>query len=419
MRDGSGEDWPGQGGAEESRPGPRPRLLFFCEAVTLAHVARPLALAGSLDPGRYDVHIACDPRYDAIFPDGSYRRHPLTSISGQQFLRALAKGSPLYDAETLRTYVEADLELISAVEPDVVIGDFRLSLAISARLAKVPYATITNAYWSPFAEPSYRVPDLPFARVLGAGLGQLLFNAVRPLAFALHTRPLNRVRREHGLKDLGFNLGETYTNADLTLYADVPELIPTRALPAHHHYIGAQSWQPEIPKPPWWESVPQDRPMVYVTLGSTGAADLLPRILETLAPMPVTVLAATAKRVNLGRLPENAFVADFLPGSDAAQRASLVVCNGGSPTTTQALQAGVPVIGIASNLDQHLNMSYVEQRGAGLTLRAERHRDSALGEAVNRLLSEGAYREQAAAIKAQMESYRPERLFPELIASLI
>ncbi len=38
------------------------RVLFFAEAVTLAHVARPITLAKGLDPTRYEVVMACDPR---------------------------------------------------------------------------------------------------------------------------------------------------------------------------------------------------------------------------------------------------------------------------------------------------------------------------------------------------------------------
>jgi UDP:flavonoid glycosyltransferase YjiC (YdhE family) len=350
------------------RPSGRIRILFLCESVTLAHVARPLALALALDPLRFDVHLACDDRYGFLPKDSGCRWHNLKSISSHQFLRALAKGSPVYDAKTLRDYVEADLELISEIQPDVVVGDFRLSLAVSASVAGVPYATITNAYWSPYADPKYTVPDLPFVRILGPTLGQALFDAVRPVAFALHTRPLNRVRREHGLQDLGLSLGATYTYADLTLYADIPEVIPTTDLPANHSYIGPIAWQPGIPFPEWWDRVPADKPVVYLTLGSSGQAEALPGVLESLARLPVTVMAATAGRIRLESPPKNTFVADYLPGNDAAKRADLVICNGGSPTTSQALQAGVPVIGIASNLDQYLNMSFMGSRKKNIGL---------------------------------------------------
>jgi UDP:flavonoid glycosyltransferase YjiC (YdhE family) len=76
------------------------------------------------------------------------------------------------------------------------------------------------------------------------------------------------------------------------------------------------------------------------------------------------------------------FVADYLPGGDAASRAEIVICNGGSPTASQALAAGRPVLGLCSNLDQFLNMRAVHARGAGVALRADRLTRTAFEKAV-------------------------------------
>jgi len=358
--------------------GRKKRVLFVGEAVTLAHVARPMVLARALDPERYAVEFAWDPRYAALFPAPDFPLHTIGSIPGARFEAALAAGRPLYDAPTLRGYVEEDLELIERVRPDAVVGDFRLSLAVSAVVAKVPYLNLSNVYWSPWARQRFPVPELPVTKVLGARLGQLAFGLARPLAFALHAQPLNAVRREHGLPGLGHDLRRTYTWGDHTLYADIPELFATRELPPNHHFLGGILWSPDVARPAWWDALPADRPVVYVTLGSSGRSELLPTVLEALAGLPVTVIAATAGRVSIGSTPANAFVADFLPGEAAAARARLVICNGGSPTTQQALAAGVPVLGIPSNLDQYLNMQAVAAAGAGMLLRA----GQASGEAV-------------------------------------
>jgi UDP:flavonoid glycosyltransferase YjiC (YdhE family) len=82
-------------------------------------------------------------------------------------------------------------------------------------------------------------------------------------------------------------------------------------------------------------------------------------------------MAATAGRIDIHNTPANARVVDFLPGTEAAKRAALVICNGGSPTTYQALAEGTPVLGLVSNnMDQHLNMAAVRRAGAGEILRA-------------------------------------------------
>ena len=110
--------------------GRRPRILFISEAVTLAHIVRPIALAQDLDPARYEVVLASDPRYRALLGHLAIPLRAIRTIPSECFLEALVRGRPLYDAETLRGYVREDLEVIEETSPDLIVGDFRLSLAV-------------------------------------------------------------------------------------------------------------------------------------------------------------------------------------------------------------------------------------------------------------------------------------------------
>ncbi|KZS73149.1 glycosyl transferase family 1 [Mycobacterium kansasii] len=372
----------------------RVRILFIAEAVTLAHVVRPFVLARSLDPSRYEVHFACDPRYNPLLGPMPFPYHPIHTIPSERFLSNLTQGR-FYAARTLRRYVEEDRKVLAEIAPDLVVGDLRVSLSASARLAGIPYIAIANAYWSPYARRRFPLPDTLWTRLLGVRLVRILYRLERPLLFALQCLPLNWVRRRHGLPTLGWNLCRIFTDGDYTLYADVPELVPTYDLPANHRYLGPVLWSPAVRPPPWWDSLPADRPIVYATLGSSGGTNLLQVVLDALADMPVTVIAATADRSDLSNVPANAFVADYLPGDAAAARSAVVVCNGGSLTTQQALLAGVPVVGIASNLDQHLNMEALERAGAGMLLRTERLSRRRVADAVRQALGDTGYRQAA------------------------
>jgi UDP:flavonoid glycosyltransferase YjiC (YdhE family) len=334
-------------------------------------------------------------------------------------MRALSHGTPLYDAKTLTGYVEEDLALLDQVRPDAIVGDFRLSLAVSAPLRRIPYLALANAYWSPYtAMTRWPIPDLLPVRLFGAGAAGALFNRIRPLVFWQHARPLNAVRRRFGLAPVGDMLS-AYTWGDETLYLDVPELIPTRPLPANHHFIGPVIWEPPTALPDWWDALPRDRPNLYVTLGSSGPAALLPGLLQELAKLPVNVLAATAGRLDRTALPLGVWAADYLPGSRAAARAALVISNGGSPTGYQALSQGVPVLGIASNLDQHLVMHYLAAAGAGRLLRSERVNPRGLRGAVEQMLADDGYRVAARRVQGWFGGYRAvERLDERLAAWL-
>jgi UDP:flavonoid glycosyltransferase YjiC (YdhE family) len=413
-------------------------VLFMAEAVTLAHVARPVVLANALDPARYDVHLAVDPRYNKLFPDLPPNTRPLNTIPSAQFLNALAQGTPLYNTQTLCDYAHEDLKILNELKPDLVIGDFRLSLAISAQLTRTPYMTITNAYWSPYAKVRYDVPELPLTRLVGVTAARVMFKAVRPLAFALHTRPMNRALRKFNLPSLGLDLRRVYTHADHVLYADIPELIPLHNAPDTHHHLGPIQWSPTVTKPDWWDTLPTDKPIIYVTMGSSGPSHTLSTILQGLADLPVQVIAATAGRVptasskpsptrNPGpatgdapiSVPDNALIADYLPGNEAAQRASLVICNGGSPTVYQALAAAKPVLAIPSNLDQYLNMDAVLQSGAARLLRAGTLTPAALRTAANDLLSTPTYTQDATRLAQCVAKYDAESRLTTLVEQVL
>ena len=392
----------------------RRRVLFIAEAVTLAHVTRPLVLARSLDPVRYEVHFACADRFPFVFDDETFTRWSIDSVASKCFFRALNRGSPLFDYRTLAGYAIEEGTLLERLQPDLVVGDFRLSLSVSATLAGVPYAAINNAHWSPYTRGDYPMPDLPMVSFMGVTLSNWLFQAVQPLAFAYHARPLNRLRREKGLAPLP-DVSHVYTHADHTLYADVPGLIPTYDLPANHHYIGPLLWSPRASRPDWWDEVPRDRPWVYVTLGTSGRINVLSRLLEVLGRFHVCVVVATAGRLQPESVPDNVWIADYLPGEDACARATLVICNGGSGTAYQALSAGVPILGMPMNMDQYLTMRYVKEAGAGISLRSARVNEKLIHSSVRTLLTDITYREAAGRIAEEFGRYRAVERFGNLV----
>ena len=397
----------------------RRRILFIAEAVTLAHVARPTVLAQALNTEIYDVCFACDPRYNRLFPALPFEREVVYSIPSEDFASALSKGQALYKAATLRRYIEDDLKLINEWQPDLIVGDFRLSLAVSARVANIPYMAISNIYWSPFARQHHPIPEHITAQLVGINLAQALFNVARPLIFASHCIALNRVCKEYNQPWLGLNLKRVYTEADLTLYADAPGFIQTSQLPDSHHFIGPILWAPQQSTPAWWNTLADDLPVIYLTPGSSGADNLLPTTINALADLPVTVIAASAGKPGGGKLPANVFLEDYLPGTKAAQRADLVICNGGSPTTQQALAAGTPVLGICSNLDQYLNMQAIEKAGAGLLLRAGKLNAAAIRDAATLLLEKPSYKAAAQNISQTYTHFDAKSRFKNLVELLL
>jgi len=156
------------------------RVLFVAENVTLAQVVRLATLARGLEGTGYEVHFACAAFEPGVFRRTTFTRWHLPSVAAAESLRRVEQGRRIYDEKTLGTYVEHELELFAKVEPDLVVGDFRLSLSVSAPVAGAPYAALINAYWSPYAiDDRFPLPDHPLVELLGVKLAKRLF----PLAF--------------------------------------------------------------------------------------------------------------------------------------------------------------------------------------------------------------------------------------------
>ncbi|MCR9105101.1 MAG: glycosyl transferase family 1 [Gammaproteobacteria bacterium] len=391
------------------------RVLFLAEAVTLAHVARPLSLAGSLDASRYDIHFAHCPRYADLVGDQHFTEHAIHSIAPVEFAAALAAGRPLYDLETLKGYVEQERTLLDELRPDVIVADFRITAAVSAELAGIPSVCIANTCWSPYVDQRYTVPDLPLVRRFGVTVAQGLFSIGRPVAFAMHSRPMAALRRVHGLPPLGADLNRVYTHADYTLYADIPGLYKTAELPSNHREIGPVLWSPAAPLPSWWHTVDTSRPLVYVTPGSSGRADLLPAMIAALGELEVTAMVASAGMELQSPLPANVHAAAFLPGDLAARRSSLVVCNGGSPTTHQALSEGAAVLGLPTNLDQFLNLATLCNAGVAGMMRADQFQRGAFQSQVMAMLADDSLSAAAASMAQRIQQCSAANHFPQFM----
>ena len=110
-------------------------------------------------------------------------------------------------------------------------------------------------------------------------------------------------------------------------------------------------------------------PVVLVALGSFLSArdDVLERIVEGLASLPVRVLLVTGVNEpdRFGDLPPSWLARPFVPQVSVLPHAALVVCHGGNNTVTEALSAGVPLLVGPFSTDQFAGAADLERSGLG------------------------------------------------------
>jgi UDP:flavonoid glycosyltransferase YjiC (YdhE family) len=397
----------------------RKRILFVVENTTLSQVVRLLVLARGLNHLQYEVHFASSEFDPMIFGGTTFQQWQLFTMDKKTFLAAAERGTSFYTVGLLRRYVAADRQLIQAVKPDIVIGDARFSLAVSAPACSVPYAALINAYWSPFAvRDSFPLPDHFMVRLLGERIAARYFPKALPVFFSRFVRPFNRVRREFGLPAVG-SLPEMLTWGDFILHPDAAELIPLKNYPATHIFLGPVSWSPDMAAPSWWNELDGSRPLIYVNMGSSGKLKLLPAILQGLHDLPVTMLAAAAGSYEASGRNEHVHAGEFVPGDIAARLSAMVICNGGAGTAYQALSEGAPVLGIPTNFDQYLAMTAIEKAGCGILLRSGSLTAEKVRQAVSRILEVSAYREAAQKMKHIFSRYNAVERFSSFLQKTV
>jgi UDP:flavonoid glycosyltransferase YjiC (YdhE family) len=151
------------------------------------------------------------------------------------------------------------------------------------------------------------------------------------------------------------------------------------------------------------EALAGDLPVAYFTLGTVKNADAADFTtgLNALAGYDGVVVATTGRPLELGPLPANAVVAEFLPQAVVLERAELLVSHSGSGTMLGGLAHGVPQVALPRGTDQPANAALLARAGAGLVVPPEDFSEQSIAAAVAAVTGDPAFR--AAAVRVRDE----------------
>lgn len=197
---------------------------------------------------------------------------------------------------------------------------------------------------------------------------------------------------------------------------------PRSDAPDNLRYVGLlparapSGWQ----APPWWDELDGDRPVVVVTQGTLLNGDLGELVgptLSALADQDVLVVAALGRELADGELdvPANARVSAFLPFDQLLPKADLLVTNGGSGGTQQALAAGVPVVVAGVTEDKPMTAARVVAHGLGVDLATSTPSVAQVRDAVAAVLHDPSVR---SAVAHLAQAYRAHDAV-DLIAAMV
>jgi UDP:flavonoid glycosyltransferase YjiC (YdhE family) len=150
-----------------------------------------------------------------------------------------------------------------------------------------------------------------------------------------------------------------------------------------------------------------DRPVAYFTLGTVKNADTgdFTTGLTALEGYDGTVIATTGRHLDpdeLGPLPANAVVAEFVPQAAVLERADLLVSHSGSGTMLGGLVHGVPQVALPRGTDQPQNAALLVRAGAGLLVAPEDYAIEPIAAAVTEVSHDPAFRAAAGRVRDEI-----------------
>ncbi|MED1410992.1 MULTISPECIES: macrolide family glycosyltransferase [Bacillus] len=152
----------------------------------------------------------------------------------------------------------------------------------------------------------------------------------------------------------------------------------------------------------------EEKSLIYISLGTVfnEANDFYKLCIKAFEYSEQTIvmsIGSKTKTSDLGEIPENFIVKNYVPQTDLLTYTKLFITHGGMNSTHEGLYNGVPLIVIPQSADQPVIAKQVESLGAGVQLQMQGLSDIQLREGVELVLNNPSFKEAALDMK---ESFR-------------
>lgn len=341
------------------------RLLMLPSAIGRSHLTRLVLIALELQRQGAEVAFAFKEN-NQILKHYQFQVFPVSDAVVTDFSSNVFAA---YTSSLVEQCVKDELKVIEAFKPDAIVGDFRLTAAISSKVAGIPYISVVNGYMTDYFDPvDVMIPKVtrPFNYKV-ASIASKAIQRVQKRTLATHFR---EVAQTYGLKKL-VSLYDFLTG-DLTLIADLPEYCPLENLPRNFRYIGPLIWEGlNDTVPDYLKDLGSSKQFIYATTGNTGKETFIQLIIDAFKNDPsYEVVLTTGAFIHPDAVPNvsNIHVASFIPGSEILKQSQAIIHCGGNGTTYQALSQGVPAVVIPFNNDQTINAWLIKRNKVGIPL---------------------------------------------------
>lgn len=378
------------------------RILFAWElGANYGHLSRLVPIAEQLRAKGHEVFFAVhDLRVAAelLAPLGYHFTQAPVTPSGRWLNAPPANYAEMLIAEgfanraVLSGKVRGWISLYRLYRPDAVVLDHAPSALLGARILGIPRILVGNGFEippvaSPF--PSIRPwEEIPASRMQRSEA--VLLAAINSVVAAYRGKSMD-------------HLSDMFDMAEKVLMT-FPELDHYGVRP-HENYAGPV-YQTKSGQSADWPKVEGSRVFAYLRPSVPGFGNLLEALRQSGAAVVCVapgmqqnaVKALVSERFRIFGRPV------MLP--PLLETADLAVSYGGIGTLSPCLLAGVPMMLVPQNVEQHLISKRVEVMGAGVVLENQRRQDD-FAEALGRLTNEPDYRKNAESFQTKYAGFDP------------
>lgn len=288
-------------------------------------------------------------------------------------------------------------KLIDTYQPDIIINDHQIfSGAVAAIQKNIPYVTSVTA-------PAAIKP-----------------NDSLPMIHAWEGEQIIRFQKSVGID----NDKRLDCSSLLTLVYTSKELFGKADLLDYYKFIGpVMNWNDTVDEFDWERlKAMKDCPTILVTIGTTfdhsQKQQFLKKVTEAFEHEKIQVIIVSDPE-QFDSIPDNFMVYKQVPQLKLMPFVDAVVCHGGHNTVSEALSHAKPLVVLPIAYDQSYVAGTVTDSGSGIRLNFNRFKASQLREAVNEVIHESKYTDNAKRIQQSFEEAGGVAKAIELLENLL
>jgi UDP:flavonoid glycosyltransferase YjiC (YdhE family) len=354
------------------------KFLFFPYSNQLGSTIPSITLANMLVQGGHEVIYASNGKYTEVLRQKGFHVVPINEISYLQYRQHVDENNvDFYQTSLIQHFVEKELELIEAINPDVIVTNNRPTIKISAQLAQKKLVNIVIPTLTRYYNHRYYVPENHFLNTLYpfGDVNKVTPDSVTQFAFNKTMQHWARNFKKM-CKKYGISVMKDYLDVyigDVTLINQTKGITPFKPLPENYFFLkqdlgstfGLQhTWLHELEK-----HKQQGKKIIFVSMGSS-AIKSYPMVMNNINGLVkgVEQFVLISNHVGMWDVSdkhERIYTEPFINSPAVMPYVDLMITHGGINTLSECVLKKIPFIGVPEQGEQMWNLKYMESLGIG------------------------------------------------------